>query len=53
MSAATDVVSFTYVVKEPAPAHGMTITGKRRPAEEAVAAQDVPLITAIHGGTYT
>ena len=31
----------------------MSITGKRRPAEGAAVAQDVPLIIAVHGGTYT
>lgn len=44
---------FTHVVHRPGPAQGMTITGKRRPLEGPAGAQDVPLIIAIHGGTYT
>lgn len=53
MTAAVKAIEFTYVVEEPGPARGMSITGKMRPAEEAPVAQDVPLIIAVHGGTYT
>lgn len=53
MAAATKAIEFTHVVDQPGPAHGMSITGKRRPAQEAPVATDVPLIIAIHGGTYT
>lgn len=53
MTAATKALEFTHVVEKPGAAHGMSISGKRRPAEEAPVAQDVPLIIAVHGGTYT
>jgi pimeloyl-ACP methyl ester carboxylesterase len=53
MNATTSTAEFTHVVSKPGPAHGMTITGKRRPADKAPVAADVPLIIAIHGGTYT
>jgi len=53
MTTGTKAIAFTHVVEKPGAAHGMSITGKRRPAEEAPVAQDVPLIIAVHGGTYT
>jgi pimeloyl-ACP methyl ester carboxylesterase len=53
MNATTSAAEFTHVVGKPGPAHGMTITGKRRPVTKTAVAADVPLIIAIHGGTYT
>jgi pimeloyl-ACP methyl ester carboxylesterase len=44
---------FTRVIDQAGPAHGMTITGKLRIPERSAVAKDVPLIIAIHGGTYT
>lgn len=49
----SDITRFTHVVTTPGPAHGMTITGQQRPVSVRAAANDVPLIIAIHGGTYT
>ena len=53
MNSPASAIQFTHVVEGPGPARGMSITGKRRPAEGAAVAQDVPLIIAVHGGTYT
>jgi len=53
MSTRTDTAEFTYTVGTPGPARGMTITGKRRPAGGTAGSRDIPLIIAIHGGTYT
>ncbi len=53
MTTATKSVEFTHVVEKPGAAHRMSITGKRRLTEEAPVTLDVPLIIAIHGGTYT
>ncbi len=44
---------FTHVVDRPGAARGITITGRRRPLKGSAGAQDVPLIIAVHGGTYT
>jgi len=52
MNAASATVGFTHVVSGAGPAAGYTITGKRRDAVEPFA-NDVPLIIAVHGGTYT
>ncbi len=53
MNSPASAIQFTHVADKPGPARGMSITGKRRPAEGAAVAQDVPLIIAVHGGTYT
>jgi pimeloyl-ACP methyl ester carboxylesterase len=53
MNSPTSAIEFTHVVDQPGPARGMSVTGKRRPADGATVAQDVPLIIAVHGGTYT
>ena len=48
MSETTD---FTYTVATDGPAKGMTFTGRRR--AEALAADGVPLVIALPGGTYS
>jgi pimeloyl-ACP methyl ester carboxylesterase len=53
MNATTDTVAFTHVVNGSGPAQGMSITGKRRARGEFVVAKEVPLVIAVHGGTYT
>jgi pimeloyl-ACP methyl ester carboxylesterase len=45
--------SFTHVVERPGPAQGMSITGRRTAPDGPAAAPAVPLIIALHGGTYT
>ncbi|HEV2637409.1 MAG TPA: alpha/beta hydrolase [Actinocrinis sp.] len=52
MTSTSNPDGFTHVVAGSGPAQGFTVTGKRRPAEKP-AAQDVPLVIAVHGGTYT
>ena len=44
---------FTYAVKGSGAARGMSITGRRRLLAGSSVARDVPLIIALHGGTYT
>lgn len=43
---------FTHTVKGAGPAQGMTFTG-RRSSPAATKTADVPLVVALHGGTYT
>lgn len=43
---------FTHVVAASGPAEGMTFTGRRRLVDGEVAG-DIPLVIALHGGTYT
>jgi pimeloyl-ACP methyl ester carboxylesterase len=44
--------AFTHTVEGAGPAQGMTVTGKHRPVQRPAAA-DIPLVIAVHGGTYT
>jgi pimeloyl-ACP methyl ester carboxylesterase len=53
MSTAANDAQFTYIVKGSGVAQGMTITGKKRLLAGSPIANDVPLIVALHGGTYT
>lgn len=45
--------TFTHTVQGAGPAQGMTLTGKHRPLQREAAARDIPLVIAVHGGTYT
>ena len=53
MHAETNDPRFTYTVKGSGAARGMSITGRRRLLAGSSVATDVPLIIALHGGTYT
>lgn len=53
MATATGTVRFTHGVSTPGPAQGMSFTGRRREAGGTEPAGGVPLIIAVHGGTYT
>lgn len=44
---------FTHVVEADGPAKGLTVTGRSRPLTASPVAKDVPLVIAVHGGTYT
>lgn len=52
MSTAANDTQFTYIVTGSGAAQGMSITGKKRLLTRSPAAKDVPLIIALHGGTY-
>jgi pimeloyl-ACP methyl ester carboxylesterase len=45
--------NFTHIVTSPGPASGMSFTGISRAIERPSVATDIPLIVALHGGTYT
>ncbi len=53
MTVGTNDTSFTHTVIGAGAAHGMTLTGKRRLLAGPPATKDVPLIIALHGGTYS
>ncbi len=44
---------FTHTVTGPGAAQGLTITGRRNTPQPAAVAAAVPLVIAVHGGTYT
>jgi len=53
MSNGMKAVEFTHVVQGSGIANAVTVTGKMRMLDGAPAAVDVPLVVAVHGGTYT
>ena len=53
MNTETNDGRFTHLVKGSGAARGMSITGRRRLLAGPPAAADVPLVIALHGGTYT
>ena len=53
MESDNDKTSFTHSVKGNGAAKGMSISGTRRLLGKTRAASAVPLVVAIHGGTYT
>jgi pimeloyl-ACP methyl ester carboxylesterase len=53
MNTETNDGRFTHLLKGSGAARGMSITGRRRLLSGPPAAADVPLVIALHGGTYT
>jgi pimeloyl-ACP methyl ester carboxylesterase len=53
MAMTTDAARFTHRVESSGPAQGMTLTGKSRPVPAEAVGRSVPLVIAVHGGTYT
>jgi pimeloyl-ACP methyl ester carboxylesterase len=53
MNTETNDGRFTHLVKGSGAARGMSITGRSRLLAGPPAAADVPLVIALHGGTYT
>ena len=53
MNTETNDGRFTHLLKRSGAARGMSITGRRRLLAGPPAAADVPLVIALHGGTYT